>query len=73
MVATAWNTTESQRLFARAQELMPGGVSSRVRGLRSGVPRGSSPPPATGWPTTRLTSDDLPTLGRPTTATTGRR
>ncbi|MCS7029969.1 MAG: glutamate-1-semialdehyde 2,1-aminomutase [Gloeomargarita sp. SKYG116] len=35
MVATAWNTTESQRIFARAQELMPGGVSSPVRAFKS--------------------------------------
>lgn len=35
------NTTESERLFARAQELIPGGVNSPVRAFRSvgGVPR----------------------------------
>ena len=35
------NTFESERLFARAQELIPGGVNSPVRAFRSvgGVPR----------------------------------
>ncbi|WAS06563.1 glutamate-1-semialdehyde 2,1-aminomutase [Gloeomargaritales cyanobacterium VI4D9] len=35
MVATVWNTTESQRLFQQAQTLMPGGVSSPVRAFKS--------------------------------------
>jgi len=35
MVATVWNTTESQRIFNEAQQLMPGGVSSPVRAFKS--------------------------------------
>jgi len=35
MVATVWNTTESQRIFQQAQTLMPGGVSSPVRAFKS--------------------------------------
>ncbi len=35
MVATVWNTTESQRIFNQAQHLMPGGVSSPVRAFKS--------------------------------------
>lgn len=35
MVATVWNTTESQRIFNQAQQLMPGGVSSPVRAFKS--------------------------------------
>ncbi|WP_448379886.1 glutamate-1-semialdehyde 2,1-aminomutase [Gloeomargarita sp.] len=35
MVATVWNTSESQRLFQQAQNLMPGGVSSPVRAFKA--------------------------------------
>jgi glutamate-1-semialdehyde 2,1-aminomutase len=35
MVATVWNTTESQRLFQQAQNLMPGGVNSPVRAFKA--------------------------------------
>ncbi len=35
MVATTFNTTQSQRIFTQAQTLMPGGVSSPVRAFKS--------------------------------------
>lgn len=35
MIATSFNTTKSEEIFAAAQKLMPGGVSSPVRAFKS--------------------------------------
>ena len=35
MISTSLNTTKSEEIFAAAQQLMPGGVSSPVRAFKS--------------------------------------